>query len=197
MPRLVLINGAPASGKSTLAQMYVDEHPLTLALDIDVVRAMLGRWLDDPVAAGLAARRMAIAMARVQLSAGRDVLVPQFLGRIDFVLELEHLARETGADFVEVVLLSGAQDAADRFARRSRHPETSAHRDAQALQDRSGGPEGLLAMHARLLEVVAARPRTVTVTTTDGEIAQAYRALVAQIDAAAPRHPRPRGARRE
>lgn len=44
MARLVLINGAPASGKSTLAQMYVDEHPLTLALDIDVVRAMLGRW---------------------------------------------------------------------------------------------------------------------------------------------------------
>jgi hypothetical protein len=28
--------------------MYIDEHPLTLALDIDVVRAMLGRWLDHP-----------------------------------------------------------------------------------------------------------------------------------------------------
>jgi len=28
--RLVLINGAPASGKSRLAQMYIDEHPLTL-----------------------------------------------------------------------------------------------------------------------------------------------------------------------
>ena len=45
MPHLVLINGAPASGKSTLARMYADEHPLTLALDIDVLRAMLGcRW---------------------------------------------------------------------------------------------------------------------------------------------------------
>jgi predicted kinase len=48
MARLVLINGAPGSGKSTLARMYVDQHPLVLALDIDVVRAMLGRWLDDP-----------------------------------------------------------------------------------------------------------------------------------------------------
>jgi len=128
--RLVLINGAPASGKSTLAQMYVDEHPLTLALDIDVVRAMLGRWLDHPTEAGLAARGMALEMARVQLSAGRDVLVPQFLGRIDFVLQLENLCREVDAEFVELVLFISPRDAADRFARRSRHPESSAHRDA-------------------------------------------------------------------
>jgi hypothetical protein len=106
MARLVLINDAPGSGKSTLARMYVDQHPLVLALDVDVVRAMLGRWLDDPVAAGLIARRMAFEMARVQLTAGRDVWVPQFLGRLDFVFELEDLCDKIGAVFVEVVLLS-------------------------------------------------------------------------------------------
>jgi predicted kinase len=86
MPRLVLINGAPSSGKSTLAKRYVEEHPLTLALDIDVVRAMLGRWLDHPIEAGLMARRMALEMTRVQLLAGHDVVIPQFLGRLNFVL---------------------------------------------------------------------------------------------------------------
>jgi predicted kinase len=125
--RPVLINGAPASGKSTLAQMYIDEHPLTLALDIDVIRAMLGRWLDHPIEAVLTARRMALEMARVQLSAGRDVLFPQIVGRLDFVLELEHLCRQVGAKFIELVLFSSPQDTADRFARRSRHPETSEH----------------------------------------------------------------------
>jgi predicted kinase len=180
--RLVLINGAPASGKSTLAQMYIDEHPLTLAIDIDVVRAMLGRWLDQPIEAGLTARRMALEMARVQLSAGRDVLVPQFLGKLDFVLQLENLCRQVGAEFIELVLLSSPQDTADRFARRSRHPETSAHYDAQALLDRSGGAGELLAMNDRLLEVVASRPRTLTVTIVNGEVERAYRDLVAQID---------------
>jgi predicted kinase len=180
--RLVLINGAPASGKSTLAQMYIDEHPLTLAIDIDVVRAMLGCWLDHPIEAGLTARCMALEMAWVQLSAGRDVLVPQFLGKLDFVLQLEHLCRQVGAEFIELVLLSSPQDTADRFARRSRHPETSAHYDAQALLDRSGGAGELLAMYDRLLEVVASRPRTVTVTIADGEVERAYRDLVAQID---------------
>lgn len=122
MARLVLINGAPGIGKSTLVQRYVDEHPLALALDVDAVRAMLGRWLDQPVEAGLIAQRMALEMARVQLTAGRDVLVPQFLGRLDFVLELEHLAGQVGADFVELALLSSPQDAADRFVRRSARP---------------------------------------------------------------------------
>lgn len=182
MARLILINGAPASGKSTLAQMYVDEHPLALALDIDVVRSMLGRWLDHPVEAGLIARGMALEMARVQLSAGRDVLIPQFLGRLDFLLELENLAHQAGADFLEVVLVNDSQDAADRFARRSHHPETSAHRDAQALLDRSGGASELLAMHDRLLEVVAGRPLTITVPTVDGEIDRAYRDLRARVD---------------
>jgi predicted kinase len=74
----VLINGVPGSGKSTLAQMYVDEHPRALALDIDTVRGMLGCWLDHSSEAGLIARRLAVAMDRVQLSAGRDVVVPHF-----------------------------------------------------------------------------------------------------------------------
>ena len=66
--------------------------------DHGVGRVMLGCWLDEPVEAGLIARRGAIQMARVQVGA-------------------------------------------DRFARRSRHPQTSAHRDAQAPLDRSGGPD--------------------------------------------------------
>ena len=121
-----MINGAPGSGKSTLARMYVEEHPLALALDVDVVRGMLGGWLDRPVEAGLIARRMTLAMARVQLLSGGDVLVPQYLGRVDFVLELEELSRDVGADFVEIVLLSDPQDTSARFARRAAHPETAA-----------------------------------------------------------------------
>jgi hypothetical protein len=62
---------------------------------------MLGAWLDRPTEAGLIARSMAIEVARVQLLADRDVIVPQYLGRIEFVRQLEQLARQTGAAFVE------------------------------------------------------------------------------------------------
>jgi len=81
MPLPILLNGPPASGKSTLAQRFVDAHPFALNLDIDVVRGLLGSWLDDPLAAGSAARSLALAMAETHLLAGKDVIVPQFLGR--------------------------------------------------------------------------------------------------------------------
>lgn len=178
----MLINGAPGSGKSTLARRYADAHPLTLALDIDVVRVMLGGWLDQPTEAGLIARAVAVEMARVQLRAGRDVVVPQFLGRVEFIIELEQLCQQVGAEFIELALLSSPQDAIDRFVQRSSRPETPAHRDAAALRERSGGVGELPAMYGRLLEVVARRPGTRTVMTVAGEVDRAYRDLVAHID---------------
>ena len=182
MARLVLINGAPGSGKSTLARMYAERHPMTLALDIDVVRGMLGGWLEQPRRAGLIARSIALEMARIQLEAGRDVLVPQFLGRVDFILELERLCRRAGAEFIELALLSSPEDAARRFARRSRHPETPEHRDAALLRERSGGMGQLPALYGQLLEVVASRPDTRTVTTVAGDIDRTYLDLLAHID---------------
>ena len=178
---LVLINGAPGSGKSTLARLYAAEHPLTLVLDIDVVRGLLGGWLERPVEAGLLARQMGLEMARVQLLRGGDVLVPQFLGRIDFVVQLENLASEVGAEFVEIALLSDPEDASARFARRVSHPETAEHHDAVALLQRSGGLAALPGLYERLLEVVAARPRTRQVATVEGEVEETYQRLLAGI----------------
>lgn len=51
---------------------------------------------------------------RDQLADGRDVLVPQFLGRLNFVLELEDLCRQVGAEFVEW-LVSDPQEVVDQF----------------------------------------------------------------------------------
>ena len=43
---LLLINGAPGVGKSTLAQRYADDHALALIIDIVDIRRHLGRWAD-------------------------------------------------------------------------------------------------------------------------------------------------------
>jgi hypothetical protein len=160
-------------------------------LDIDVVRAMLGGWLDHPSEAGRLARRMALEMARVQLLAGRNVVIPQFLGRLDFVLALEQLCNDVRAEFIEVVLLAEPQDVAQRFVRRSARPHIDEHRDAAALLERSGGLQALPGMYDRLIQVVASRPQTRAVVTVDGQIEQAYRDLLAQLDAEVPPRPSP------
>lgn len=187
--RLVLLNGAPGSGKSTLARRYAERHPLTLALDLDVLRSMLGGWLDQPTEAGLIARSMAIEVARVQLLADRDAIVPQYLGRIEFVLQLEQLAQQTGSTFVEVVLMCDPEDAAARFHRRSAEPETSAHLDAVRLLDRLGDAAELQEMSARLFDVVSRRPGTVHLESVDGRIEETYSALVAAIQRAPTERP--------
>lgn len=120
-PRLILINGVPAGGKTTLARAWCARHAsgLPLALDIDAVRAMLGGWHDDLPAAGLAARELAIAAITVHLGSGRDVVVPQYLRRVEFIERLEATAAGCGAVFVETALLIDAATAAERFQERA------------------------------------------------------------------------------
>jgi predicted kinase len=179
MARLILLNGLPGSGKSTLAARYAADHPLTLALDIDDLRRMLGGWLERPREAGLLARRMAIELARLQLRGGRDVVVPQFLGRPYFVDELAELCTTEGAQFVEIVLRSAAGDDEARFRRRVADPETPAHCDAAALYERTDWtfPE----MYRALLDVVGGRPATLTIWTVEGDVDGAYRNLLAAV----------------
>jgi predicted kinase len=157
---LILLNGPPGIGKSTLARMYVDDHPLALNLDIDRVRDLLGRWRDNLHAAGLAARAIALAAARTHLAGGHDVVVPQFLGRIEFIEQLEALGRETGARFHQIVLLDSKSGAIARFGRRGEYPDVTESELAE--------------MHDRLMKILAVRPDAVTLRSADGAVQQAY-----------------------
>jgi predicted kinase len=167
MPRLILLNGPPGCGKSTLARMYVDDHPFVLDLDIDLIRAQIGQWHSDPAAAGRLARAITLAAARTHLGADHDVVVPQFLGRIEFIERLDQVARDAGAEFREIALTDSKQNAIRRHARRQPGPLWQPVTEDE-LSD----------MYDRLMSVIAARPGTKLVPTTDGEPTSAYRALL-------------------
>lgn len=181
MPRLIVLNGPPGCGKSTLAQMYVDEHPLTLDLDIDRIRGLIGCWRDTPEAAGVLARAIALAAARTHLTAGHDVVMPQFLGRATFIEQVERLAHEVGADFHEIVLLDSRENTLRRFTERSHAAVDPAHVEAHEMLELSGGLDELSAMYDRLLSVVASRPTAKVVPTTSGQVERAYRDLLSSL----------------
>jgi predicted kinase len=182
VPRLILLNGPPASGKSTIARQFVDEHPLTLALDIDQVRSMLGGWRDHPATAGLLAREIALVAARTHLASGRDVVVPQFLGRPEFIEQLEGLAGDVGAAFHEVVLLDTKPNLLRRFAdRHTRAMAAAEDPNAREILDRDASPEELSAMYDALSSVLATRPRARIVQVVEGEIDLTYRAVLAAL----------------
>ena len=158
MALLVLINGAPGSGKSTLARLLVDERPLALLLDIDTLRGQLGQWSSNPQAAGMTARRLALAMIRTHLGAHLDVVAPQFLFRAPFILELEQVAAECGAAFVEIALVSSGEEAAARFAARAESDDPN-HQDAMRLQQ-TAGARPIEELYAAMIDMLRTRPST-------------------------------------
>jgi predicted kinase len=179
--RLILLNGPPGIGKSTVARRYVDDRPLALDLDLDRVRRMLGQWQSDPIEAGLLARAMTLEMARVHLRSGHDVIIPQYLGRLEFLEQAEQVAADVAAPFAEFVLMDGRDNAVRRFTDRTAASATTAHAEAGALMEQFGGRPALEAMYDRLLLVLSHRPNAQVIQTRDGEIDAAYAELVTRL----------------
>lgn len=180
MARLILLNGAPASGKSSLARRFAEDHPFCLVLDIDDVRGMLGRWADDPEQSGLAARALATAMARTHLATGRDVVVPQLLGRVEFIDELQSLAADGLADWYEAVLTASPDTLLERLAHRSAQPSRQADVDASTLLTRAGGEDAVRTYRDRIDALARTRPGTIVLDTEAGPEAT-YRALLGHV----------------
>lgn len=128
---LLVLNGAPGTGKSTLATAFASRNPQVTALDVDAVKHSLESWPDDPQSAGLEARRVVLSRAEGLLADGQGVAMGQFIGRPEFIDQLEDLASRTGARFEHVVLSLSAEEHTARLEGRRSFPT----RPEQAVND--------------------------------------------------------------
>jgi adenylate kinase family enzyme len=155
----MLINGPPASGKSTLARRYVDDHERAALVEVDTLRMTLPNWEKDE-ATRLVARDLAGAEVVEHLSAGRDVVMAQYFGRLGYIVLLEDVAREHGATFVEVILAASEPLAIDRFrARRRAMTERGEHHPERDVAD-DDVEAFILEAVERLTRLPTARPET-------------------------------------
>jgi predicted kinase len=181
--RLIHINGAPASGKSTLARRYVDDHGGAALVEVDTLRMTLPNWKKDE-ATRLAAAELAGAAIAEHLGAGHDVVIAQYFGRLGNIVLLEDVAREHGATFVEVILATGAASAIDRFRARRRamvergelHPERDiADADVETF---------ILDAVERLTRLPTARPESrvipVDLETSEDEVYRRLRSVLGE-----------------
>jgi hypothetical protein len=115
------VDGLPLDRRDAASTVTVDEahDSLALLLDIDGIRAALGRW-EVVEESKLAARTLALVMAEAHLRGGHDVVIPQYVGRVDFIAMLKDVARRCGASFIEVLIDAPAIVAVDRFRARRR-----------------------------------------------------------------------------
>lgn len=170
-----MLNGPPGIGKSTLARRYVDERPMTLCLEQDVVRHLLGGWESSQPESGRLTRQLCLAMARAHLMGGHDVVVPQFVALPAYLDQLEQVAAEAGAGYLEVLLIDDRDAAERRFHARVDDP---ARRDHQLLAARYiAEAGGFRAEYERMLKGVAGR-KLVRIQSVEGDVDATYAAVV-------------------
>lgn len=141
-PLLILLNGLPGVGKSTVAAAWSARHPGSLNLDIDVVRSLISGAVRDTAEP---ARSLGLAMAAEHLRGGHHVVVPQLVARADQVPRFADAAAGAGARFAHVLLEAPQQVVAARVA-------------ADAAPHRDGLGPAALAAYVEGLREVALRP---------------------------------------
>lgn len=168
--KLIILNGPSGVGKSTLAQKYVDEHPMALNLDTDNVWSMMGQWREEKERSSRQKLRLAYAMAEAHLEAGYDVIVPNIMRSRPTVEKFEAIAQKCGALFCELLLTVSKDEAIERFMARG------GFRPGGILAQ--GGIPYLEQMYDDMVETAATRPSIIEVATEYGNIQGTYQNLL-------------------
>ncbi len=156
-----------------MAERYADNHPGTLCLDIDVLVGQVRGWREDLPAAFADARAHGLALAKRQLHAGQDVVVPQLVTIYDHDNPFEMAAAEVGARFIEVALLVDV----DEHSRRLHAKEPASDVDARIQSSLETG-DLVDRIRGHLAEYFQRRPDAIRLDTTGLTIDQTYMRLM-------------------
>jgi hypothetical protein len=121
-------------------------------------------------------------MASTHLAGGRDVVLPQYLARVEEIERFERVARDCGAEFREVVLLDDKAASISRFCSSKDVSEWAEH-NRQVVAEQ-GGPAFLAAMYDRLMEVLQLRRAAMVVRSEPEAVEATYAALNAALSRA-------------
>jgi hypothetical protein len=182
MPRLIHLNGLPRVGKSTLARRYADEHPGTLALDLDVLAGLIGGWKADFSAALEVARGHGRAIAIRHLRAGHDVILPQLVTTHDRDPDpgFEEAARTAEATYTQVAVIVDDTEHLLRLHGKRPTSEVEAHLQATLENPQLDRVDRI---RRDLNEYLAERPHTLRLDTTGLAEEASYQRLLEALDA--------------
>ncbi|QQG50921.1 MAG: AAA family ATPase [Candidatus Saccharibacteria bacterium] len=117
-PKLILLNGFAGAGKTTVAKMYIADHPLAMVIEGDELIVNMGSWQANEDEARRLLFLLTKAMARTYLVEGRDVLLPYLVTSAGDVDEFEKIAKDIGAEFYEFILHNDRPTAIARLLER-------------------------------------------------------------------------------
>lgn len=181
-PKLIILNGAPGVGKSTLAQKYADMHPLTLKLDVDVIRRFISDYREQFHESGRLSKTLALEMARTHLKSGHDVIIAQCYRRLENLEELEKLAQDCHVDFYEFLLSLSKEEVIARFIKRGQDEGASDGFLPNGLVTRGGGRPRLELMYDEVMATTSQRPKIIAIEPLLDNTEGTYRELIKHLE---------------
>ena len=143
---------------STIAGAFADRHPGVLNLDIDRVAAMIGGWGDNFSDSFEAGRLLAAAMARVHLTNGHDVIMPQMMTHVNAgeLADFESAAAAAKAEYCQILLTADVEPSVDRCMERAKAGDPRQDVVSKVIDER-GGRAFLRMLHAQVTQFTADR----------------------------------------
>jgi predicted kinase len=117
-PKLIMLYGFAASGKTTLLKKYLQEHPFALSIEGDQIISMMGMWRQHEKEAREIVFEHTKVMVANHLEKGYDVLLPYLLTQHTDAETFEKIAAESSSDFYEVYISINRDEAIRRLLKR-------------------------------------------------------------------------------
>lgn len=181
-PKLIILNGAPGVGKSTMAQRYAGQHPLTLQLDVDVIRRFISSYREEYIKSGMLSKNLALVMARTHLISGYDVVIAQCYKKLEDLEALETLAADCGVSFHEFLLSLPKEETLSRFIKRGQAEGAPDGFRSGGLITIGGGIKKLESMYDEIMETAAKRPNAIVIEPILGDVEGTYRELMKYLE---------------
>src|SRR4051812_6875446 len=118
MAELIIINGPCGVGKSTAAELVHQQIPMSLLLDIDSQRRHYSHYREHPEQSSPMAQATSLAMGKVALVAGYDVVVEKMQYYPDWYGQWIDLGKQASDATFEFILWASLETVLKRCDQR-------------------------------------------------------------------------------
>jgi len=167
-PKLILLYGFASSGKTTLANKYIDSHPLSIAFEGDQIISMMGQWRDQEEKARRIVFEHTKSIVRNHLQAGCDVLLPYLLTNSGDAVVFSNIAKEFDIPLHELYLDIEREEAIKRLLTRGCWGEVDSPQLTENDMDEITG------LYDTMEKAMKDRENITPIKSTEGEIEETY-----------------------